>query len=771
MKKMLGLLLICPLLFSCNANEPSNSLVSESISEEKTTSGIINEEPTTEEITSEIEVSSTVLDSEQPKEEIKYTKKVDMTYEFTGDEKDKAGFAQGVITITPTESKKKSGYYLIYLANDISLLTDYDEFACIEITGETVTYNVKDGHYLPNEATKLAVFESNRYFLNDHPDIEDAVDIIDIDSNKQLDLGTHQYRLGVTSDVHMNFEELGFGSLGKWDKTMNFFYQHEVDNVIVTGDMTGDTNLDYEYQYYISGIESYMDIDDVYECIGNHGNTASSLSYFSKYTSGSEEVHPYENSPYYYVLKEGKQESYRDNLFIFMAQELKGPSDSAAYDNFSKEQIDWLEGVLKQYGNTDTNIFLIEHSPFLNWSPGDRYNGDYARKITFKESYVQTMRLKKLLETYKDVIMMSGHTHLTFYENENYSDRYDSFCRMVHVSSGTQTSSYNHGTNLISDTDGRQPNSPSYGSEGYIVDIYENYIVYTGYNISTNRIIPAACLLIPTISYGGSGGPVIDPTIKDVSEAKHFFEEVSGEGTLQSPYLIDSELMFKLFTDEFVKSTSKVEEEMFGYGMYFKQTKDLDMTTIADYSGIAASGSTRYTFAGNYNGNGHTINVNISGGGNQSVFPYSYGVISNLKVTGKIKGGVCAQVVRALHGQLINCIFEVNLQAEQEGGMIYSNYGYAYNVYSTGTHTSSSNNAVSVGNSSTKYHNVFYYRTLNGVEVTSSYGSKCSDVNEVAKAFNNKDHQEYNNAISYLDGVELLEVEVIDGKLVFKGSE
>ena len=183
MKKMLGLLLICPLLFSCNANEPSNSLVSESISEEKTTSGIINEEPTTEEITSEIEVSSTVLDSEQPKEEIKYTKKVDMTYEFTGDEKDKAGFAQGVITITPTESKKKSGYYLIYLANDISLLTDYDEFACIEITGETVTYNVKDGHYLPNEATKLAVFESNRYFLNDHPDIEDAVDIIDIDSN------------------------------------------------------------------------------------------------------------------------------------------------------------------------------------------------------------------------------------------------------------------------------------------------------------------------------------------------------------------------------------------------------------------------------------------------------------------------------------------------------------------------------------------------------------------------------------------------------------
>ena len=106
-------------------------------------------------------------------------------------------------------------------------------------------------------------------------------------------------------------------------------------------------------------------------------------------------------------------------MFIFMAQEIQGPSDSAAYDNFSKTQIDWLENVLNQYGNTNTNIFLIEHSPFLNWSPGDRIPGDYARKITFKESYRQTMRLKSLLETYKNVIMMTGHTYLTFYENEN----------------------------------------------------------------------------------------------------------------------------------------------------------------------------------------------------------------------------------------------------------------------------------------------------------------------------------------------------------------
>ena len=269
----------------------------------------------------------------------------------------------------------------------------------------------------------------------------------------------------------------------------------------------------------------------------------------------------------------------------------------------------WIvENVLKEFDNSNTNIFLIEHAPFLNWSPGDRLNGDYARKITFKESYTQTMRLKGLLETYKNVIMMTGHTHLTFYENENYSDQYDSFCRMVHVSSCTQTSSYNHGSKLISDTDGRKYNSPEYGSEGYLVDIYKDYIVYTGYNISTNRIIPSACILLPTTAYGGSGGPVVDPTIKDVTESVNIYDVIKGQGTKENPYLISNEYEFKLLTDEFNKSTSSSIENMFGYNKYFKQTADINMSNVNGYFGTSASGSSRDTFAGNYNGNGYNIN-------------------------------------------------------------------------------------------------------------------------------------------------------------------
>lgn len=704
-------------------------------------------------------------------EKIGFEKMVDLTYTFSGDEKDKAGFAQGTLTVTPVSGAKQEGYYLVYFADENGLLEEYDEVACIGITGETVSYDIKDGTFLPPEVTKLAVFESESRFLEDHPNITGAADVLNLDYTKRLELGAVQYTFGAISDVHMNFETLGFGSLGKWENALDFFAAHKAECLIVTGDMTGDTELDKEYGEYISRInDSDIPLENVYESIGNHGNTAEAVKLFVKYTSGSDEVRPFEGAPYYYVLKES--ETGRDNLFIFMAQELEGPSDSALYDNFSKQQIDWLEDTLNKFENTDTNIFLIQHSPFLNWSPGDRIGGDYTRMVTFKESFTQTMRLKALLEKHKGVILMSGHTHLTFYENENYSDQCGTFCRMVHVSSGTQTSSYNHGDTLISSTDGRKNNSVSYGSEGYIVKVYGDYIVYTGYNISTGRIVPSACIILPTVPYESTAGEVSDPTVKDITDAKYFLDTVSGSGTKEDPYLISTEEEFKLLTDEFAKSTATDEQSMFGYGKYFKQTADLDMRGYEGYNGTYASGSTRFTFAGNYNGNGYTIAVDISGDGQMSVFPYCYGVISNLKVTGSIEGGICAQVVRALHGKLINCVFCVSLDAEQEAGAIYSNYGYVYNLYTAGTHSSAGKaSAVAVNHSSTEYYNVFHNRYQNSLPVESPYGTSGADFLAVITSFNTREGSEYEKAYGYLEGYGMCVLTEENGELAFAREE
>ncbi len=424
--------------------------------------------------------------------------------DFIGNEAEKAGFAQSKITITPGDGCAVDGYYLVYYTDGSNVLPEYDEVLAIKIDGsKTVTGEISDGIMLPSKARGIAVFECETYFLDKNPDISTAVATAKIPESKYLlDLGATEFSFGALSDSHMNYEPYNRGAYAKLKNAMNFFSQENMDIVVIAGDATGDRgenpNLDAQYMKHIEIIKnSNFDIDKVYEGIGNHGNTPSDARLLDQYLGGDDEKHPVLNSPYFHVFFKGEGNN-RDNLFIFMAQEIKSPGDSAKYDNFSKKQIDWLEDLLIKYGHTDTNIFIIEHAPFLGYGAGDIKNGKYTACITLKEEFTQTMRFKTLLEKYKDTIVMSGHTHVSFYEDANYSNESDTFAHTVHIGSTCQPCGYGEGTSLIRSYDGRHDVTTEYGSEGYTVNIYRDYIAYTGYNFSTGKIIPAACLLIPS---------------------------------------------------------------------------------------------------------------------------------------------------------------------------------------------------------------------------------------------------------------------------------
>lgn len=701
------------------------------------------------------------------------TNSTKMTYEFKGDEKDKPGFAKGIITITPKDDSVNSGYYLLYFADDNGLIPDYDEFASIPITGKEVKYEVKDGTMLPLTATKLAAFESNVRFLDDQPAYEKAIAVVTIPESKRLKLGKAQLGFGAISDVHMNYEYYGYGAFKKWENALNFFSDQDLDYIINAGDVTGDDAIDVEppltqqYQKYIDIIlKSDFPLDRVYQSMGNHGNTPQTIDLFAKYLATSKENHPYENSPYYSILIPRKNSNYRDNLFIFMSQELQNSWDTAAYDNFSKRQIDWVESLLEEYGEKqDTNIFLIEHAPFLNFGPGDRHYGGYGGLIKFDSSFTQTMRLKGLLTKYKDVVMMSGHTHLSLYDNENYSDEFDSFCRMIHLSSGSQPATYGEGTVFTRNHDGRYPADKEYGSQAYVVKIYDDYIVYTGYNLSTNKVIPAACYLLPIKSWGGSGYVEMD----DIFKLNEHFE---GKGTKEDPYVISSEEQFKYFTDAFNSSNIGEEHKMMGYRKYFVQTKDLDMSNIEGYEGTIANGNEKCFFAGNYNGLGHSITVDINSTSQRSVFPYCYGTICNLTLKGSIVAPDSAQPIRTNYGAIINCIFDVDINSKLANGVCYSNYGYFYNVYTTGKLIGTTLSPISSNDSSKSYYNVYHYRMdFNGNLVSDSYGYQSNDYELIMEMFNDKESENYQNAKAYLDGYELCEIKITEGVLEFEIKE
>jgi predicted phosphodiesterase len=424
---------------------------------------------------------------------------------FTGDEADVAGFAQCDITVTPSDSSSQNGYFIVYYTDGNKILPDYDEATAIKMTGGAATGSIGAGMMIPHGAKGIAVFSHTTYFFEDTPDIKDAIATAEIPASKHTpDFGKVQFSFGALSDTHMNYEQHNRGAYAKLKDTMDFMAEKGMDIVVIAGDVVGDRgeNPDLEAQYakHVEIIKSSdFKFEDVYEATGNHGNTPADVKLHSMNLKGDNQVHPYENSPYFYVVFEGENGN-KDNVFIFLSMELKASGDTAKYDTFSKEQIDWFEGVLSQYGD-ESNIFIACHAPFLKdgkkFGAGDIPNGTYNACIDFKAAYPQNMRLKALLEQYKHAVVMSGHTHVSFYDNANYSNVDGTFAHTVHIGSNSQPCAYGGKTAMVRSYDGRRNVTPEYGSEGYTVEVYSDYIVYTGYNFSTDKKIPNACFMIP----------------------------------------------------------------------------------------------------------------------------------------------------------------------------------------------------------------------------------------------------------------------------------
>lgn len=676
----------------------------------------------------------------------------EINYEFLGDEADKAGFAQGRITVTPTDDTRTGGYYLLYYADDSEILQEYDMIAAVKVTGKAVSHTVGDGIMLPVGATRIVAIYSETRTQIANPTVDMTIgEPYVIPQEKRLTLGEADFTFGAVADVHMDYQSYERGAYEKWTAVLNFFASQNADKIIVAGDMTGDGNLDADYKKYTELIEgSDFDIADIHEGLGNHGNLASTWELFVAHTAGGDDVRPAEGTAYFYTLVEGET---RDNLFVFMAQELDASGNTAGIDNFSKEQVDWLEGLLAEYADTETNIFLMIHSPFLNFGAGEKHHGGYGGCIRLTDDFPQNMRVKSLLETYKDVVVLSGHTHLSLYDGENYSDEYNSFARTVHLGSTCFPCAYGEGVTYTRGTDGWNNVTPTYGSEASLVQMYGDYIVFTGYNMSTGKIIPAACLLLPVHAFGGEGKeeiPVLSPE-----------EAFEGSGTKDDPYLIGSEDDFFALTGGF--NASVTESGMYGEGLYFKQTADIDMRSYPRYEGTTANGNAKCYFAGFYDGNGHTITVDIRAFGQRSVFPYLYGTVCNTVIRGNITATESAQPIRTSHGNIINCIFELTLSAAKPHGLVYSNYGYVYNVYTYGTLIGEAPHAVAVSDSSTDYINVFHhYVREDGTAVEDSEGVRTDDAEVILQAFNDRSSAAYRRAFSVTGGNVLCDA-VYDG--------
>jgi hypothetical protein len=160
---------------------------------------------------------------------------------------------------------------------------------------------------------------------------------------------------------------------------------------------------------------------------------------------------------------------------------------------------------------------------------------------------------------------------------------------------------------------------------------------------------------------------------------------LSGSGTSKNPYKVTS-------AADFLNLTLYLQNGNTLSGKYILQTADIDMTSVSGYSGMGSEA----TFAGIYDGGGHSITVNISDD-DGSIFPYVEGIILNVVAKGSVSNsGIASGLCRSVRstGVLLNCVSTVKVSSSgaHAGGLTGSNQSGAIisNCYFGGSVSSSS---------------------------------------------------------------------------------
>ena len=349
-----------------------------------------------------------------------------------------------------------SGNYSIKYANGNTILEDYDSIA--EITGTSGTYNsLINLNIAPKDATKVVLVKDNEIKAS-----------INLPSDFEKVIGTPLYSVGLISDTHIDGDGTDTAdSINDLKKALTLFKNKNVSFIAHCGDVTED-NRTSDYSAFSNAIaDNTIPLKTI---AGNHD----SYSKLEEITG---------NSLYY-------EHIVGNDVYLFLG----AYKTTNRVEPFSTEELSWLETKLSSY--TNKRVFLFFHyycSPVGN---ANNLDNDSLAKTG------QALTFRNLMNTYKNnVIYFSGHSHLTYKLQElvstaNVSLATDEMPIRVHIPSTGRPRILSDGSithNYV-------------GSECAIMDVYSDYIVIKGYDLSLNKILPIAMYKIPINGGTGSGG-------------------------------------------------------------------------------------------------------------------------------------------------------------------------------------------------------------------------------------------------------------------------
>ena len=395
---------------------------------------------------------------------------------------DTPGFAGGTLTFLP----ETSDVYTFYWADANGKLKDYsmlysDEF----FANEEAEITIQSFTAIPEGATRLIAVSGNKQMTYSYT----------IPAERLL-IEDELYVFGALSDTHQGTR------YGSTDIPYNHFinaakvlYEKGAITIGICGDFSYD-NIKSEYILHANAIkEIYKHAPNmpIFTTTGNHESKYTGFSYdwYMEYTRGvvdydSELTYSNfgkDNLDYVVELPDG-------SVMIFLHQIYYdyGKSTSRLLDD---HQLKWFEERLEEY--KDRTVFLFFHT-FMDEQVGDATSSGNEYGLPLISSTVEYKKFDELFKKYTNVVYFSGHSHWAFdsqlveakpgktNDDKNIDNKDGTYATMVHIPACSTPRV------LIGSGDGR--------SEGYIVRVYEDCIVFEGYEFVKGETFAYATYII-----------------------------------------------------------------------------------------------------------------------------------------------------------------------------------------------------------------------------------------------------------------------------------
>lgn len=271
------------------------------------------------------------------------------------------------------------------------------------------------------------------------------------------------YSFCALADVHITYDTAN----EDFQRALTYA-EANCDFTCIAGDLTSQGSVESQFAEYKNIVDAYSPSKPVYAITGNHEHyDGYSDKYLEKYTG----------HPLYYSFAKG------NDVFIMVGHYGSYKGDGIGWlatETWSQEELQWLYETLEANRNKRCFVFthVLPHEHGVG-NPNNLYVTAGKPLLWYTNDGGIGQAFISLLRHYKNTILFHGHSHTRFWLQEldakaNYSDA-DGY-RSVHIPS----------LSVPRDPNGTKLTDVYAESEGYIVDVYDDFIILNGRDFIDN---------------------------------------------------------------------------------------------------------------------------------------------------------------------------------------------------------------------------------------------------------------------------------------------